>query len=148
MGKSNTQNLKISEKFNVPVDELYKAWISPDALKEWWNPMGKKLTNVKNEVKKGGHIEYTADDNDSPLVIKGEYEEVKEKEKLVYTWNFNFSREAFDESPYRLTISFEDRDNKSRLDVKQENLQDDEAVKVHENGWKKQLQNLKDYLEG
>lgn len=147
MGKRNEQLLTISREFDVPVEELYKAWISPDALKQWWSPMGKKLTDVKNEVEKGGRIKYTANDNESPLVIKGEYEEVKEKEKLVYTWDFNFSNDAFEESPYRLTVKFEDNGNGSRLEVKQENLKDDEAVRVHEKGWKKELEKLGDYLK-
>lgn len=147
MEKRNEQLLTISREFDVPVEELYKAWISPDALKQWWSPMGKKLTDVKNEVEKGGRIKYTANDNESPLVIKGEYEEVKEKEKLVYTWDFNFSNDAFEESPYRLTVKFEDNGNGSRLEVKQENLKDDEAVRVHEKGWKKELEKLGDYLK-
>lgn len=147
MEKKNEQTVELSKDFNVPVEELYKAWISPDALKQWWNPMGKKLTDITNEVRKGGRINYTANDSETPLVIKGEYEEVKENEKLVYTWDFNFSNDAFKESTFRLTINFREQGNGSRLEVAQENLKDHEAVKVHEKGWKQQLEKLQDYLE-
>ncbi len=147
MERNNGQSIEIKKEFNVPVKDLYKAWISPDALKQWWSPMGKKLTDVQNEVKEGGKIKYTAKDTETPLVITGEYREVKEHEKLVYTWDFNFSNDAFEESPYRLTINFKENGNGSKLQVKQENLKDKEAVKVHEKGWEKELDNLKNFLE-
>lgn len=147
MEKKNEKSVEVSKDFDVPVEELYHAWISQDALKQWWSPMGKKLTDVQNEVKEGGKIKYTAEDNESPLVIKGEYEEVKENEKLVYTWDFNFSNDAFEESHFRLTIKFQEQGEGSRLEVKQENLQDHEAVTVHKKGWEKELENLKEYLE-
>ena len=147
MEKKNEQTLEISKEFDVPVEELYKAWITPEALKQWWGPMGKKLTDVQNEVEKGGSIKYTANDSEAPLIIKGEYEEVKENEKLVYTWDFNFSEEAFKEGLFKLTIKFQEQGDASKLIVKQENLKDDEAVRVHEKGWEKELENLRDYLE-
>lgn len=147
MKSTNKHSIEISKDFPVPVEQLYKAWISPDDLKQWWRPMDKKLTDVQNEVKQGGSIKYTANDSDPSLVITGEYEEVKEKEKLVYTWDFNFSEDAFEESPFRLTINFQKDGDSSRLEVKQENLKDDEAVQIHKKGWEKQLENLKKYLE-
>lgn len=146
MEKKNDLTVEISKDFSVPVDKLYKAWISPDALKQWWSPMGKKLTEVKNEVRKGGTIEYKANKNGSPLVIKGEYEEVIEKEKLVYTWDFNFLDESYKDSSYRLTVKFKEQDNGSNLEVKQESLKDHEAVRVHKEGWEKELESLKEYL--
>lgn len=147
MEKKNKESVELSENFNVPVKDLYKAWITPDALKQWWSPMGKKLTDVQNDVEKGGQIKYTADGTDVPLVIKGEYEEVKENEKLVYTWDFDFSDDAYEESLFKLTIEFKEDGKGSKLKVKQENLKDEEAVTVHEKGWKKELQNLRKYLE-
>lgn len=147
MENQNDQSVEVSKDFNVPVEELYEAWISPDALKQWWSPMGKKLSEVKNEVKKGGRIEYTANDSQSPLVIKGEYEEVREREKLVYTWNFTMSNDSFDESTYRLTVKFGEQGEGSKLEVKQENLKDHEAVRVHKKGWEKELENLRNYLD-
>lgn len=139
--------IEISKEFPVSVKELYKAWISPEALKQWWSPMGKKLTEVKNDVREGGSIKYSANGGENPLVIEGEYQEVKENDKLVYTWNFNFSNEALEESPYRLTINFREEGEGSLLQVKQENLKDNEAVEVHKKGWEKELENLRDYLD-
>ncbi len=139
--------LEITKDFPTSVEQLYNAWISPTALKQWWRPMDKKLTDVQNELKQGGSIKYTANNSEPSLVITGEYEEVKEREKLIYTWDFNFSEDAFGESSFRLTINFLEDGNKSKLKVKQENLKDDEAVQVHRKGWEKQLENLKKYLE-
>lgn len=147
MKNQNEGTIELSKEFPVSVEELYNAWISPEALKQWWTPMGNKLTGVRNEVKKGGSIEYKADDSEPSLVIKGEYKEVKENEKLVYTWDFDFTNEAIEESPYQLTIEFSSDGDSSRLKVKQENLKDEEAVKVHKKGWEKQLNNLKSYLK-
>lgn len=146
MKTKNEGTIELFKEFPVPVEELYRAWISPEALKQWWRPMDKKLTEVKNEVKKGGSIKYVASDAEAPIVITGEYEEVKEHEKLIYSWNFDIANGAFEESSYRLTVEFSGNGDNSRLSVKQEDLKDHEAVMVHKKGWERQLENLEKYL--
>jgi uncharacterized protein YndB with AHSA1/START domain len=65
----------------------------------------------------------------------------------VYSWNFDFPKNPVEESSYKLEINFSETANGSRIHVKQENLDDQEAVVVHREGWEKGLEGLGKYLE-
>ena len=140
--------VQVQREFPVPADALYRAWNEPEALKQWWTPMNRKLEHVTNELREGGTIEYrTEESNGAPsLIINGTYEEVKERERLVYSWVWHLTDQPVEDSPYRLTIGFSDSNGKSRLDVNQENLKDDEAIRIHQEGWESALDSLERYL--
>lgn len=148
METSSNQLVKVSKEFPVSVDELYQAWVSADALKQWWKPMGHQLNDVTNELRAGGKVEYRFGKNqdEALLIISGNYEEVKERERLVYSWNWQFPKNPIEDAPYKLTIQFLPQGNGSRIEVTQENLKDEEAIKVHEEGWNKALNDLDGYL--
>ena len=44
--------------FPVPVDRLFAAWVTPDELKQWWQPMGNRLKEVSIDLKEGGSFRY------------------------------------------------------------------------------------------
>ncbi len=139
-------SVHVKKEFPVSVESLYKAWVTPEALKEWWQPMGKTLKEVKNEVKEGGKFRYRFEDSESPLEITGEYKRVNPKKQLVYTWDFNFEKESLDKSIFQLEINFSSDGVGSEISIAQENLKDKESVIVHEEGWNKQLDSLHSYL--
>jgi uncharacterized protein YndB with AHSA1/START domain len=148
METNTNQVIQISKEFPVSVDELYNAWISPDALKEWWKPMGHQLKDITNELKEGGRIKYVFQDNngDTVLNIDGNYSEVAERERLEYSWNWQFPKDPVGNSEFMLTIIFSAQGNGSKLDVRQENLKDEEAIRIHKEGWDGALNDLHDYL--
>ena len=53
---------------------------------------------------------------------------VKEKEQLVYTWNWSVPDEIVEDSRFKLTISFSNNESGSRLEVLQENFKDEESL--------------------
>lgn len=148
METNTNQVVQISKEFPVSVDKLYNAWISPDALKEWWKPMGHHLEDVTNELKEGGGVSYVFQDNngDTVLNIDGNYSEVAERERLVYSWNWQFPKDPVGNSEFMLTIIFSSQGDGSRLDISQENLKDEESIRIHKQGWDSALNDLHDYL--
>ena len=140
--KSHT--IELSQEFSVPVEELFKAWTEAEHLKQWWHPMDSSLENVKNELQEGGAVEYEFESKD--FIVKGNYKEVQINQKLVYSWNWEFSDNLKNED-YTLTISFEPNDNGSTIHVKQEGLASEEVAPPHEEGWKAGLDSLKAYLD-
>lgn len=136
--------VEAGKSFSVGPDELYNAWTNPEQLKQWWKPMGNSLKEVINDLKEGGTVRYIFD-NDK-LVISGEYMEVKQKEKLVYTWNWELPQDAVRNAPYKLTVNFTGKDNGSEIKVLQENFQDEESMLPHREGWEKALSALEHFL--
>lgn len=149
MESSSAIRLYVNKDFEVPAERLFDAWTKEEELKKWWHPLGNQLERVTNELKEGGNVRYEFgnDGGNTPLTIEGVYKEVKEKEKLVYTWNWKVADESVGNAEYLLEVRFRSQGTGSRLEVTQENFLDEEAVQPHKEGWEKGLQDLKAYLE-
>lgn len=143
--ENNDLKVTVSKEFNTPVEKLYNAWTQPELLKQWWKPMDKNLTEVINDLHEDGIVKYIFEDNS--LVIEGKYIEVRENEKLVYSWNWQLPKDDVKDSSYKLTISFSGKDDTSNINVLQENFENEEGTLPHKQGWEKGLNDLKEFLE-
>jgi uncharacterized protein YndB with AHSA1/START domain len=144
MSNENNPTIQVSKSFDISKEKLYKAWTEPEELKQWWKPMDKQLTKVENEITEGGTVRYQFEDN---LQVRGEYKEVTPGEKLVYSWIWEVPEESLHKGEYLLTVSFkDDGDGGSSLDISQQNIMEEHAVKPHQTGWDEALEDLKNYL--
>jgi uncharacterized protein YndB with AHSA1/START domain len=119
MSNETNTTVHVTKQFPVSKEELYKAWTADEQLKQWWKPMHKQLASVENDIREGGKVAYHFDDN---LQIKGEYKEVAEGEKLVYSWDWELPEESMYKGEYLLTVQFRGEGNESSLDIAQENF--------------------------
>jgi len=138
--------VEVEKSFSVSTDELYNAWTNPGQLKQWWKPMGHPLQEVTNEIRKGGTVRYVFAGN--KLIITGEYLDVKEKQELVYTWNWELPEDPIRNAKYKLTVQFTPTGNGSKIHVIQDNFQDEETMLPHREGWEKGLEELEQFLAG
>lgn len=146
METNENVKVKASKSFDVPVEVLYNAWTNPEQLKQWWKPMNNTLTEVINDVKEGGEVSYIF--RASGLEISGKYIEVKAQEKLVYTWNWTFTKEVAKNGSYELIVEFKSTDGGSIINITQDNFDDEEGTHPHKEGWEKGLEDLAGYLAG
>jgi uncharacterized protein YndB with AHSA1/START domain len=135
----------ITKQLQVPLEKLYSAWTQPEDLKQWWKPMHKQLKEVTNDLHEGGQVKYIFDDS---LEIEGTYSEVKEKQRLVYSWNWHLPKDDVKDSCYQLTVEFSGTDEASVIHVIQENFESEEGTLPHKEGWEKGLNDLEAYLKG
>jgi uncharacterized protein YndB with AHSA1/START domain len=149
MESSTAIRLYVQKDFGVTRDRLFDAWTKEEELKKWWHPMGNQLEKVVNEIKEGGKVQYefTSPEGGRLITIEGEYKEVKGKERLVYTWNWNLADDAIQNAAFLLTVELLEQGEGSRLQVTQENFTDDESMQPHREGWEKGLEELRNYLE-
>jgi uncharacterized protein YndB with AHSA1/START domain len=143
MSNESISKVQVSKSFPASKADLYKAWTDPEQLKQWWKPMNKQLTNVENDIREGGKVVYEFEDN---LRIAGEYKEVAEEQRLVYSWNWELPEESTHKGEYLLTVQFSETGNESTLDITQENFHHEHAIKPHEEGWDNALEDLKNHL--
>jgi uncharacterized protein YndB with AHSA1/START domain len=146
--ESNALRLSAEKDFTVPVEHLYKAWTTPEDLKQWWKPSGNQLKTVELDIQEGGKFKYEFEGKDSQitLLITGEYQEVKENEKLAYSWNWSVPANVVEPSEHELIILFFTDGEGSKIKVTQENFQDEESINPHQEGWEKALNDLQEYL--
>jgi uncharacterized protein YndB with AHSA1/START domain len=142
--KEDMDQVQVTKAFAVSKRDLYSAWTEEEQLKQWWKPMNKQLLKVENELSEGGKVAYHFEND---LKIEGQYKEVQEGDKLVYSWNWSLPHDASHDGEYLLTIEFRGDEKQSELEVHQEDFKNIHAVKPHQQGWEQSLEDLKQYLE-
>jgi uncharacterized protein YndB with AHSA1/START domain len=79
----------IERRFDAPVDLIWLMWTDPEHFKEWYGPDGATIPVAKMDVRVGGSrlvcMEVQSPDGPMQMWFAGEYREVIERERLVYT---------------------------------------------------------------
>ena len=48
------QNLVVTRVFDAPLELVWKAWVEPEYVKQWWGPHGFTAPLAKMDVREGG----------------------------------------------------------------------------------------------
>jgi uncharacterized protein YndB with AHSA1/START domain len=79
----------IERSFDAPVDLVWQMWTDPEHFKEWYGPGGATIPVAKMDVRVGGNrlvcMEVHSPDGPMQMWFGGEYREIIENERLVYT---------------------------------------------------------------
>ena len=81
--------LVIERVFDAPVDLIWQMWTEPEHFKAWYGPAGATIPVAKMDVRVGGTrlvcMEMQSPDGPMQIWFTGEYRDVIENERLVYT---------------------------------------------------------------
>ena len=79
----------IERNFDAPVDLIWQMWTDPDHFAAWYGPDGASIPVAKMDVRVGGtrlvSMEVTTPGGPMQMWFTGEYREVVENQRLVYT---------------------------------------------------------------
>jgi uncharacterized protein YndB with AHSA1/START domain len=79
----------IERSFDVPVDLVWQMWTDPDHFRAWYGPDGATIPVAEMDVRVGGTrlvcMEMASPGGSMTMWFTGEYREVVENERLVYT---------------------------------------------------------------
>ena len=79
----------IERRFDAPVDLIWQMWTDPEHFKAWYGPEGATIPVAKMDVRVGGTrlvcMEMQSPRGQMLMCFTGEYREVIENERLVYT---------------------------------------------------------------
>jgi uncharacterized protein YndB with AHSA1/START domain len=79
----------IERSFDAPVALVWRMWTDPEHFKAWYGPAGATIPVAEMEVRVGGTrlvcMEMATPDGPMKMWFTGEYREVIENERLVYT---------------------------------------------------------------
>jgi uncharacterized protein YndB with AHSA1/START domain len=79
----------IERSFDAPVDLIWQMWTDPEHFKAWYGPDGATIPVAKMDVRVGGArlvcMEMQTPNGPMQMWFTGEYREVVENERLVYT---------------------------------------------------------------
>jgi uncharacterized protein YndB with AHSA1/START domain len=86
----NRNSVHIEKIFDAPVELVWQTWTEPELLKLWFgsDPNG-TVQKAELDLKVGGHYEIIFKDSDlSEHYCNGTFIEIKEKQKLVFSWEW------------------------------------------------------------
>ena len=67
-------------------EELFDAWLDPEALAQWMRPGTISSTVARVEPRVGGAYEIIMQAQSGPIVHKGVYRAIERPRRLVFTW--------------------------------------------------------------
>lgn len=83
------QDLMIQRSFDAPTDLIWKMWTVPEHFAAWYGPAGATIPVATMDVRVGGNrllcMEMTTPNGTMQMWFTGEYLEVVENRRLVYT---------------------------------------------------------------
>jgi uncharacterized protein YndB with AHSA1/START domain len=140
---SGDRTLRLERSYRAPAAAVFEAWTSEEVLRRWWHTEDRHETSeAEVDLRVGGALRVVMHDPDRGVDIGGggAYTEVEPPTRLAFTW-------IWDDHPTRPTlieVDFAESDGITTVRFTQSGLWDEEAVRSHDEGWRK----LFDRLEG
>ncbi len=150
MNAVETAVVVIRRTFAAPRERVFRAWTEPEHLKRWFAPTDDFATPLAEvDLRVGGRYRLgllrppggcgctpsseCADAGPTMKYVGGTYEVIQPFEKLVFTWAWEESDMAPDET--RVTVEFLDRAGQTEVVLTHERLPSQESRDQHTHGW-------------
>jgi uncharacterized protein YndB with AHSA1/START domain len=79
----------ITREFDAPKHLVYKAWTTPELVSRWWPGRRGQMKVAEIDLRVGGRWRYAMEAQGGfEVAFNGEYREIVENERLVYTEAF------------------------------------------------------------
>jgi uncharacterized protein YndB with AHSA1/START domain len=100
--------LVITRSFNAPRDLVFKVWSEAEHLKNWWGPIGLKLSVAKLDFRPGGIFHYNMQSPDG-IVMWGKfvYHDIVSPEKIEFVNSFSDAEGNIVRPPFSDTFPLE-----------------------------------------
>jgi uncharacterized protein YndB with AHSA1/START domain len=139
------KTLRIERTFQAPAAAVFDAWTSAEVIRRWWQAEhGWETTEAEVDLRVGGVVRVVMRDPDKDVEHGGggTYTEIDPPTRLAFTWIWDG-----DTRRTLIELEFEEADGVTTVRFAHSGLWDEEAVRSHENGWSKILDNLGRVLE-
>ena len=136
--------LRIERTFQAPAQAVFDAWTSEEVMRRWWQAeVGWETSEAEVDLRVGGAVRVVMRDpaNDVDHGGGGMYTEIEPPRRLAFTWLWDG-----DTRRTLIEIDFEERDGVTTVSFVHSGLWDEEAVRAHEGGWTRLLDELERYL--
>jgi uncharacterized protein YndB with AHSA1/START domain len=115
--QATTTDMVLERTFDAPPDLVWRMWTEPDHFRAWYGPEGVEVSAVRMDVRVGGRrdVEMSAVDGGMRVWFTGEYREVVDHRRLVYTEAMTDADGNPQSSETEVVVELEDLDGRTRL---------------------------------
>jgi len=149
---SDTEIL-ITRTFDAPKHLVYRAWTTPELIKQWWSGQRGTMTAVEVDLRVGGKWRYAMTASAGvELVFHGEYQEIVIGERVVATELLDMpGMEPVPAGQEPVSaVSFDETDGKTTVRIltatKSKEMRDTIANSGMEDGMQEQMDRLEELL--
>ena len=129
--KDKLWDLNISRIFNSSVEDVFKAWTTPELLLEWFCNDG----NAQFDITEGGEFNLSiVCETDGIAELTGKYVEIVKNKKLVFTWIWK-TPPLSEAGETLVTVEFIDLGGRTEIRLFQQGFSTEEFSKNHVEGW-------------
>ena len=143
---ASDRELVITRIFDAPREVVFDAWTKAEYLARWFGPSDFTLPFCEIDFRVGGSYRACMrSPQGEDHWVWGEYKEITEPERLVFTWN----REDTDGNIWSSTIvelNFVDRDGKTEFTLRQGMFETTPFCEEHSFGWNQCLDRLGEFV--
>jgi uncharacterized protein YndB with AHSA1/START domain len=140
------RELVITRVFDAPRNLVFQAWADPERMARWAGPRGFTMTSWEIDARPGGGYRFCLRSPEgTDHRVRGVYRELVGGERLVYTWAW-VDAEGKPGHETLITVTFEDRGEKTLLTLRQSLFESVNARDMHQGGWNSAFDCLAEYL--
>jgi uncharacterized protein YndB with AHSA1/START domain len=138
------QALTVERVYAHPREIVFRAWTEASRLEKWFSPNPQNRIVAKVDLRIGGsyRIAMIPPQGDG-WVVGGLYREIQKPSRLSFTWKWEDSIEEAS----LVGVDFEETDSGTRVRVNHSQLESEESVQSHREGWSGILTRLADYCD-
>jgi uncharacterized protein YndB with AHSA1/START domain len=135
--------LRVERTFKAPAQAVFEAWTSPELLRRWW-PAGPDWETPVAEVdaRVGGKLRLVMrNPSGEEFGGGGEYIEISPPHRVVFTWTWDGHEGHRGTQLVEVELD-EQEDGTTTLLLTNRGLEDEEARRLHREGWERSFDNL------
>ena len=134
----NVPKLVVRREIRASAEELFDAWLDPQALVEFMRPGPTQKTTVTVDPRVGGRFEIVMHTPGGEVAHTGTYRRIERPRTLVFTWNSQYAGNT----DSLVTVEFRAGRGTTEIVLTHEGLPSEEMVKAHTGGWTDILANM------
>lgn len=128
---TDTYSLRIASTIKAPRAKVFAAFTTPDIMAKWFAPGTRMPKPEVLDVRPGGNFRIVMQGEDDAPTAIGEYKEVIDGSKLVFTWSWD----GDPSQPTLVTITFADVAGDTEVVLVHERFASAETCEHHRQGW-------------
>ena len=137
----------IVREFNAPAELVWKAWTTPELVRQWWTAKRGEATVCEIDLRVGGKWRYAMVTPDGfEVAFHGEYREIVPNERLVSTEVYEGIPDAEKHGAVN-TLTLTETDGRTRLEVLVQHASKEARDGHVDSGMEGGLQDALDILE-